>query len=113
MTNQEDDRFEAEIAEAIQQDYAMAQREARVPRVEIVWLHAQMRAREEAVRKTMRPVIIGQAVGVAAFAGLLISLLSRLSLNQLPPLPLTLIELVVGSWLVLAPVALYLTFARD
>jgi len=113
MREQSEDRFESEIIEAIRQDYAAAQQEARVPPVEVVWLHAQARAREEAMRKAIRPVIIGQAVGAAAFAGLLISLAGRVSLPEPPHVPLMLVELVLGSWLVLAPIAVYLAFARD
>ena len=109
----DDELFEAEIAEAIRQEYARAQREARVPPADIVWMRAALRAREEAARKALRPIVIGQAVGIAACAGLLISLVSRFSLSELPAIPLALIGAVVGSWLVLAPLALYLAFSRE
>lgn len=108
----DDKRFD-EIADAIHEEYERAQRQARVPPAEVIWMRAEMRARQEAARKAIRPILIGQAVGVAACAGLLIALLSRFSLTGLPQLPLMLVELVVGSWLVLAPLALYLALSRD
>ena len=57
--------------------------------------------------------MVGQAVGVAALAGLLAALLSRLSLSQLPQIPIALVDVVAGSWLLLAPIALYLALSRD
>jgi hypothetical protein len=72
-----------------------------------------MRARQEATRRAVRPIVVGQAVGIAALAGLLAALLSRLSLSQLPQLPITVVGAVVGSWLLLAPIALYLALSRD
>ena len=109
----EDERIEAEIAAAIQKEYALAQQQARVPPVEIVWMRAELRAREEAARKALRPIVIGQAMGVAACAGLLIALGSRFSLSELPPIPVSLIAVVAGGWLVLAPLALYLALSAD
>ena len=111
----EDQPFEREIAEAIHREYELVRRQARVPPAELIWMRAQMRAREEAARKSALPILLAQAVGVAAFAGLFISLVSRLSLPQLqlPQIPPMLVEVVVGSWLVLAPLALYLAFSRE
>ena len=57
--------------------------------------------------------MFAQAIGVAAFGGLLVSLASRFPLAELPDIPLHLVELVLGGWLVLAPVALYLAFSRE
>jgi hypothetical protein len=108
-----DELFEAEIAKLIEEEFSRARQEARVPPAELVWLRAQMRAREEATRRAIRPIVVGQAVGIAALAGLLAALLSRFSLAQLPPIPIALVEIVVGSWLLLAPIALYLAFSRD
>lgn len=112
MKNEWDD-VEAEIAEAIHKEYAHAQQQARVPPPEVIWLHAKMRAREEAARRAARPIVIAQSVGAAAFAGLLVSLVGRLSLSPVSQMPIALIEVVLCSWLVLAPVALYLVFSRD
>src|SRR5947209_20238319 len=104
MTDRDDEMVEREIAEAIRKDYDLAQKQARVPPAEVVWMRAELHAREEAARKAIRPILIGQAVGAAAFFGLLISLGSRLSLAQLPPISPALVEVVLGSWLVLPPV---------
>jgi hypothetical protein len=113
MKEQEDEIFEREIAGLIKHEYALAQQQARVPPAELVWMRAQIRAREEAARKAARPIFVAQSVGIAAFAGLLVSVVSRFSLAQLPQLPLALVEIVVGSWLVLAPLALYLALSRE
>jgi hypothetical protein len=104
---------EEEIAQLIQEEYAQAALEARVPPAQIVWLRAELRAREEAARRVVRPIVVGQAVGIAALAGLLVALLSRFSIAQLPQIPLAVIEVVLGSWLLLAPIALYFAFSRD
>jgi hypothetical protein len=104
---------EEEIARLIQEEYAQAALEARVPPAQIVWLRAELRAREEAARRVVRPIVIGQAVGIAALTGLLVALLSRFSISELPQIPLALIEVVLGSWLLLAPLALYLAFSRE
>lgn len=109
--NAHDELSETEIAGLIHEAFAQAQRQARVPPAELVWLRAQIRAREEAARRAVRPVILGQAVGIAALAGLLAALLSRLP--QLPQIPVALVEIVLGSWLLLAPIALYLALSRD
>jgi hypothetical protein len=113
MIERDDQLLEAELAKLIQDEYALAQQQARVPPAELVWLRAEMRAREEAARRAARPLVVGQAVGIAALAGLLVALLSRLSLSQLPHMPVTIIEAVVASWLLLAPIALYLALSRD
>jgi hypothetical protein len=104
---------EDEIARLIQDEYAQAALEAHVPPAQIIWLRAEIRAREEAARRVMRPIVVGQAVGIAALAGLLVALLSRFTLSQLPQVPLAVIEVVLGSWLLLAPIALYFAFSRD
>ena len=113
MTKDEKDLLDAAIPEAIRREFLEAQEQARVPPAEFVWLRASMRAREEAARKAMRPIIVGQAVGIAVFAGLLLSLVGRFPGSALLQFPLTLIAVVIGSWLVLAPVALYLALSRD
>jgi hypothetical protein len=109
----DDNLLDAAIPEAIRHAFLDAQQQARVPPAEFVWLRAAMRAREEAARKAMRPIVVGQAVGIAVFAGLLVSLLGRLPISSFLQLPFTLIAVVIGSWLVLAPVALYLALSRD
>ena len=113
MMDRHDDFSEAEIAELIQEEYAHATLEARVPPARIVWLRAEMRAREDAARRIVRPIVVGQAIGVAALAGLLVALVSRFTLAQLPQMPFAVIEVVLGSWLLLAPIALYLALSRE
>jgi hypothetical protein len=113
----------AGIAALVHQDVQHAQQHARVPAADIVWLRAQMRAREEAERTAARPILIMQALAIAAFFGLLVSLAGRLSLQAWtwprlaalgPDIPLLLpLGIALASWLVLAPVALYLAFSRD
>ncbi len=106
---------EHEIPALIEREYAAAIAEARVPPAEVVWLQARMRAREEAARKAVRPILIGQAVAIAALLGALASILSRFSFTVVPQIPLSLLGMVLASWLVLglAPLALYLGFSRD
>jgi hypothetical protein len=113
MKNLNDELTEAEIARLIQDEYADAQQQARVPPAELVWMRAQLRAREEAARRAALPILIAQSVGVAAFAGLLVSMVSRFSVSDLPHVPLMLAEVVVGSWLALAPLAVYLALSRE
>ena len=108
-----DEQFEEEIARLIQEEWAQATREARVPPAQIIWLRAEMRAREDAARRVTRPIVVGQAAGIAALAGLLAALLTRVSLPALPQLPLALVEVVVGTWLLLAPIALYFALSRE
>jgi hypothetical protein len=107
------DQFERELAELLHADYAQATEEARVPPAQIVWLRAELRAREEAARRVTRPLVVGQAVGIAALVGVLAALLARFPIDQLPQLPLLVIEVVLGSWLLLAPIALYFALSRD
>ena len=113
ITKEEKDPLDVAIPEAIRREFLGAQQQAHVPPAEVVWLRASMRAREEAARKAMCPVIVGQAIGIAVFAGLLLSLVGQLPISSIPQLPLTLVAVVIGSWLVLAPVALYLALSRD
>jgi hypothetical protein len=110
------------VATAVHDEFGNAQRRARVPAAHVVWLRAQMRAREEAERTAARPIVFTQALTIAGLIGLLLSLASRLSVqssiwttlaalpSQTPAWPL---GIALASWLVLAPLALYLAFARD
>ena len=110
------------IATRIQADFEQATTQARVPTPEIVWWRAQMRAREDAARVAARPIVFTQAVAVAAAIGLIISLVGRLTLPALSwtvtsptwrDLPLLPIGIAAGFWILLAPLALYLAFARE
>lgn len=112
-TERQDEQFEAKIAAAIHEDYVRATQEARVPPPQIVWLRAEMRARDEAGRAAGRPIVIAQGVGATAFGALLVSAVNHVSFAAFPPIPLSVIGIVLGSWLVFAPVAIYLAFSRD
>ena len=112
----------AGIVKLVRDDFEHAVQHARVPTAEIVWWRAQMRAREHAARAAARPILFAQALGVAAAIGLVISLAGRLTLPALSwtfasPIsvdsPLRTIAIAAGCWLVLAPFALYLAFARE
>ncbi len=112
----------AEVARMIRDDFEQTVRHARVPTPEIVWWRAQMRAREDATRAAARPIVLTQAIAVAALIGLLISVAGRLTLpafswpeiGSIPlQLPLVPIAIVAACWIVLAPIALYVAFSRD
>jgi hypothetical protein len=72
-----------------------------------------MRAREEAARRVVRPIILGQMLGIAALVGLLAVLLSGITLPALSQLSLAVIEVVAGTWLLLTPIALYFELSRE
>jgi hypothetical protein len=110
------------VAKMIREEFERTTRQARVPTPEIVWWRAQMRAREDAARAAARPILFTQALAIAAVIGLLISVAGRLTLPALSwtvtsplsgDLPLLPIAIAAGCWLVLAPLALYLAFARE
>ncbi len=112
------------LADEIRREFEHTKFEARVPTPEIVWWRAQMRAREEAARKTARPILFTQALAIAALIGLLVSVAGRITLTSLswseivlPSVPQTIslipIVIVAACWLVLAPIALYYAFSRD
>ena len=107
------------IAEALEREFQVAARHAPVPPADVVWLRAQMRAREDAARKAVRPLVIGQALGVAACIGLLAALLSHVTLPALPEMPMlsfrTAGAIVLASTaLLLAPVLAFIALAaRD
>jgi len=110
------------LAEEIRLEFERTRAEARVPTPEIVWWRAQMRAREEAARKAARPILLTQALAMAALLGLLISLAGRLTLPSLSfpdasPLPaggpLLYLSVAAACCLVIAPIAVYFVLARD
>src|SRR6185436_19867194 len=105
----------ARVAALVHTDFAVAKSEARTPTADIVWLRAQVRAREDAARTAARPIILTQAIAIAALCGLLVSLTGRLSLmastwmkiSEMPLALLVPIGFAVLNWIVFAPVALY------
>jgi hypothetical protein len=110
------------LAETIRTEFQHSKLHARVPTPEIVWWRAQMRAREEAARRVARPILLSQALAVAAIVGLLVALVGRVTLptpwwpdvTLIPDwIPLVPIAIVSACWLVLAPVAVFLALSRE
>jgi len=112
------------LADQVRREFEDTRRDARVPTPEIVWWRAQMRAREEAARKAARPILLTQALAIAALIGLLVSVAGRMTLGAIPwPVldvfavsqtsALLPVAIVAGCWLILAPIALYYAFSRD
>ncbi len=111
----------AGLVALVHDDYSRAIEAAQLPTADLVWLRAQIRAREEAARAAARPILLTQAVAIAALIGLLVSLAGRFSLGFWS-MPLrdgvfspTLLGVaaVLLCGLVLAPVAVYVAFSRD
>ncbi len=111
------------VAPLLRQEYLAADSEADLPSSGQVWWRARVRARAEAERAAARPLFIAQAVAAASAVGALAALVSwywpKIQASLLhngagdsPSLGLPLL-LALGAWLLLAPVALYLVFARD
>jgi hypothetical protein len=115
----------ASVALALQDDYASASQNVRIPSAGLIWWRTELRARREAVRKAERPITWVQAFGGACAAGVLLALLGRAmpwfkqsmtELFQSTESPLIdvltqnhlLLSLTLGVFLlVLAPVAIY------
>jgi hypothetical protein len=110
--------------------------DARIPSSAVVWWRAQRRARQEAAREAARPITVALALASVAAVGLTVSAIAALSpwLNgllrgwmsgmgdamasaQAPAVLLAygwmLPALIIGVWLVLAPVAIYFAVADD
>ncbi len=111
------------VAPLLRMEYASAGAEADLPSSGQVWWRARVRARAEAERAAARPLFVAQAIGAASAVGALVALMSwywpKIQASLLHSgtadstglgLP---IWLALGAWMLLAPVALYLVFARD
>jgi hypothetical protein len=117
----------AALVALMREEFEHTQQHARVPTPEIVWWRTQMRAREEAARRAARPILLSQALALAALIGLLVSVVGRLTLPAfalsrfgeagsaltISWTTLTPIVIATACWIVLAPLALYLAFSRD
>ena len=112
----------AALALQIRDDFARTAHDAPVPTAEIVWWRAQVRAREHAARTAVTPIVLAEALGVAAAVGLLVAFAGRAALPSLTSLsienasltlPLLAAGLAAGCWAVIAPVLLYFAFARE
>jgi hypothetical protein len=107
------------VSSLLRQDHAAAVAHADVPSSGQVWWRAQVRARAEAARAAARPLFIAQAVAAAALVGALTAVVTWLWPTGAwryvsSPGEVGLVAGVsIGVWLVLAPVALYLVFARE
>ena len=113
----------AVLAKLVREEFELTQHQARVPTPEIVWWRAQMRAREEAERAAARPILLSQALAIAALIGLLVSVAGRLTLPAIlwseavpaagTALPVLTIAIVAACCLLIAPVAVYFALSRD
>ena len=110
------------LAVQIRDDFEHAAREAPVPTPEIIWWRAQVRARERAARAVVTPIVLAEAIGVAAAVGLLLAFAGRAAqpslswlavLNGPLDLPVLAIGLAAGCWAVAAPLLLYFAFASE
>jgi len=97
---------------------------ARIPSSAVMWWRAQMRARQEAVREAARPITVAQIVagGTAFFVAMftLVALspwlrawVGSVGWGQVSGQGWLLLALVIGMWLVLTPVAIYLAVSED
>jgi hypothetical protein len=108
------------VSQLLKTDHAAIVAEANVPSAGQVWWRAQMRARADAAQAAARPLFVAQAVACAAILGALVALVTWLwpaggwHFTATPPSELGLMAYVaIGAWVVIAPIALYLVFARE
>jgi hypothetical protein len=121
-----------DVAMALKSDQDAAWRDARVPSAGGVWWRAQLRAREDAARAAGRPVAFIQGVAASVAVWLAIALFravpaeyvtqwrvwlagffpdatpSMSGLSTLTAAAPLLVFVIVGAWLVLTPIAIYL-----
>ena len=121
-----------DVVAALADDRDATWREARLPSAGAVWWRAQLRAREDAARAAGRPVAFIQGVAASVAAWLAIALFRAIPAESvaewrtwasglLPAVPFTMSEvsratailplvvlLIVGAWLLLAPIVIYL-----
>ena len=130
-----------DIASALLEDHESVSVDARVPPSGIVWWTAQVRAREEAARAAARPIAFVQGIAASCAVWLAVSVLRALPLRMpaapdwrgwladvsatvqvsLPdtvtlasiPSGVGLLLLVLGAWLVFAPLAIYFAASGD
>jgi hypothetical protein len=120
-----------DVATALKSDQDAAWPDARVPSAGVVWWRAQLRAREDAAHAAGRPVAFIQGVAASVAVWLAIALfravpaeyvtewrvwltglfpdatpsMSGSTLTAVAPL---VVFVIVGAWLVLTPIAIYL-----
>ena len=121
-----------DVATALKSDQDAAWPDARVPSAGVVWWRAQLRAREDAAHAAGRPVAFIQGVAASVAVWLAIALFravpaeyvtewrvwltgffpdatpSMSGLSTLTAAAPLLVFVIVGAWLVLTPIAIYL-----
>jgi hypothetical protein len=129
-----------EVASAVLEVRNGERGDMRIPSSAVMWWRAQMRARQEAAREAARPVNVAQVVALVSvvaltvvalvalspwFGGLLggwVSGVREIAASDMAAIkaPSTLLAggwmlpaLMIGVWLVLAPVAIYFAVADD
>ena len=127
----------ADVAAAFADDQDGAWRDVQVPSAGIVWWRAQLRAREDAARSAGRPVAFIQGVAASVALWLAIALFRAIPAQSVgewrawlaglfPAVTFTMADVsrltaavpllvfgVVGAWLLLAPIAIYLAAADE
>jgi predicted anti-sigma-YlaC factor YlaD len=113
------------VASALLDEHHVATQTSSVPTSGVVWWRMQRRAREEALRKAARTVTAVQTISIAAAIAIAIGIVGATAdwrswlptMFHLPnmtvlaqSLPLA---IALAACLALAPVALYVTLARD
>lgn len=127
----------ADVASVLMDEQEVARHHARVPPAGVVWWRAQLRARENAARTAGRPVAFIQGVAASVAVWLVIALFRAIPAESvaewrtwatglLPAVPFTMSEVsratailplvvfvIVGAWLLLAPIVSYLALADE
>ena len=114
----------AEVAMAVLEDLHVATHDSPVPTSGVVWWRMQRRAQQEAMKKATRTVTVAQTLSVAAAIVVALSIVGLATLKSLAgavrmPEAASLAQwsvplaLAVLCCLAVAPVAVYLSVARD
>ena len=111
-----------EVALAFHEDRE-ARSEVQVPSAGLVWWRAELRARQEAMRKVSRPMTVVQAFGAAAGVGAAAALLSlawpwlralvMVDLSTLSFAQWGIVIVIAFAVIVIAPVAMYFVLSDD
>ncbi|HEX3577410.1 MAG TPA: hypothetical protein VHY33_02505 [Thermoanaerobaculia bacterium] len=109
------------VGSLIAADYHASLRSSRVPASGLVWWRMQRRSRQEAIRTASRVITIVQAIAVASGVAVAIVIIVATGVSFRPtPISHTdlaqwALPLIIGlvSWVMLAPVAVYLAVSKD
>ncbi len=113
-----------EITLAFRDDLEVALPDLQVPPPGLVWWRAELRARQEAMRKVSRPMTLVQAFGGACAVGVAVALISRawpslkeamarIDLTAFSYLQWTMMIAVAIALLIVAPLAMYLVLSDE